>query len=236
MASENGVPSQSDGGGGSAPSLNHDDDSGLGASVEQSSSSPRSHKTDIKTDHAPPTDHQEVKKLSNGFPESTSSKALTDSAALSDDEKFPQRLDSAAMIPTPSDHSPDSKEQFSEPHSRLVSAASTETSEHSVTSTDLNIDSETRGKSIEQQGLDEMPLASEPEDRVIGNSPDSRFLKYDIVIGRGSFKTVYKGLDTETGVAVAWCELQVSTVTVCCVCTQQSHTHVHVHVHAHAHG
>jgi hypothetical protein len=47
---------------------------------------------------------------------------------------------------------------------------------------------------------------------VVAYSPDSqkRFLKYDIEIGRGSFKTVYKGLDTETGVAIAWCELQVS--------------------------
>ena len=48
-----------------------------------------------------------------------------------------------------------------------------------------------------------------PEDRAVAYSPDKRFLKYDIEIGRGSFKTVYKGLDTETGVAVAWCELQV---------------------------
>jgi hypothetical protein len=38
-----------------------------------------------------------------------------------------------------------------------------------------------------------------------------RFLKFDIEIGRGSFKTVYKGLDTETGVQIAWCELQVCT-------------------------
>lgn len=29
-----------------------------------------------------------------------------------------------------------------------------------------------------------------------------------VQIGRGSFKTVYRGLDTQTGVAVAWCELQ----------------------------
>ncbi len=28
-------------------------------------------------------------------------------------------------------------------------------------------------------------------------------------MGRGAFKTVYRGLDTETSVAVAWCELQV---------------------------
>lgn len=41
-------------------------------------------------------------------------------------------------------------------------------------------------------------------------SPDGRFLKFEEEIGRGSFKTVYKGLDTSTGVAVAWCELQVS--------------------------
>lgn len=39
---------------------------------------------------------------------------------------------------------------------------------------------------------------------------DGRFLKFDEELGRGSFKTVFRGLDTETGVAVAWCELQVS--------------------------
>ena len=32
-------------------------------------------------------------------------------------------------------------------------------------------------------------------------------MKYDTQIGHGSFKTVYKGLDTESGVPVAWCEL-----------------------------
>ncbi len=52
-------------------------------------------------------------------------------------------------------------------------------------------------------------LENEAEETVIGNSPDNRFLKYDLEIGRGSFKTVYKGVDTETGVAVAWCELMV---------------------------
>ena len=70
-----------------------------------------------------------------------------------------------------------------------------------------------------------------------GPDPDQRYLKFDEEIGRGSFKTVFKGesisgslfkaeilkllflmylyfttfwsgLDTETGVAVAWCELQ----------------------------
>lgn len=50
----------------------------------------------------------------------------------------------------------------------------------------------------------------EAETKAVGTSPDGRFLKFDIEIGRGSFKTVYKGLDTETTVEVAWCELQVS--------------------------
>uniref|UniRef100_A0A182JVD4 non-specific serine/threonine protein kinase n=1 Tax=Anopheles christyi TaxID=43041 RepID=A0A182JVD4_9DIPT len=45
------------------------------------------------------------------------------------------------------------------------------------------------------------------EDEAIGISPCGRFLKYDKEVGRGSFKTVYRGLDTQTGVAVAWCEL-----------------------------
>uniref|UniRef100_A0A8C1M0H9 non-specific serine/threonine protein kinase n=1 Tax=Cyprinus carpio TaxID=7962 RepID=A0A8C1M0H9_CYPCA len=48
----------------------------------------------------------------------------------------------------------------------------------------------------------------EVETKAVGTSPDGRFLKFDIEIGRGSFKTVYKGLDTETTVEVAWCELQ----------------------------
>lgn len=51
----------------------------------------------------------------------------------------------------------------------------------------------------------------EVETKAVGTSPDGRFLKFDIEIGRGSFKTVYKGLDTETTVEVAWCELQVGT-------------------------
>ena len=50
----------------------------------------------------------------------------------------------------------------------------------------------------------------EKEEKAVKNSPDGRFLKFDTEIGRGSFKTVYKGLDTETGVQVAWCELQVT--------------------------
>ncbi|KAM7371354.1 hypothetical protein PAMP_008607 [Pampus punctatissimus] len=48
----------------------------------------------------------------------------------------------------------------------------------------------------------------EEETRAVASSPDGRFLKFNIEIGRGSFKEVYRGLDTETTVEVAWCELQ----------------------------
>ncbi|XP_063164628.1 serine/threonine-protein kinase WNK1 [Candoia aspera] len=58
------------------------------------------------------------------------------------------------------------------------------------------------GRSKQQEDIEEL------ETKAVAVSPDGRFLKFDIEIGRGSFKTVYKGLDTETTVEVAWCELQ----------------------------
>ncbi|XP_047218750.1 serine/threonine-protein kinase WNK2-like isoform X5 [Girardinichthys multiradiatus] len=48
----------------------------------------------------------------------------------------------------------------------------------------------------------------EAEMKAVSTSPGGRFLKFDIELGQGSFKTVYKGLDSETWVEVAWCELQ----------------------------
>lgn len=54
------------------------------------------------------------------------------------------------------------------------------------------------------------------ETKAVATSPDGRYLKFNIEIGRGSFKTVYKGLDTETTVEVAWCELQVGAFTSHC--------------------
>uniref|UniRef100_A0A0N5CCB8 Protein kinase domain-containing protein n=1 Tax=Strongyloides papillosus TaxID=174720 RepID=A0A0N5CCB8_STREA len=38
-------------------------------------------------------------------------------------------------------------------------------------------------------------------------SPSGRFLKFDEELEKGTFKTVYRGLNTETRTAVAWCEL-----------------------------
>lgn len=77
-------------------------------------------------------------------------------------------------------------------------------------------DEEAKVKARVDSGQQREPEKKDPEDieevetKAVGTSPDGRFLKFDIEIGRGSFKTVYKGLDTETTVEVAWCELQVS--------------------------
>ena len=72
-------------------------------------------------------------------------------------------------------------------------------------------DGEAEGGEMGQMNhsADILPRDTDQEERAVAYSPGNRFIKYDIEIGRGSFKTVYKGLDTETGVAVAWCELQV---------------------------
>lgn len=69
---------------------------------------------------------------------------------------------------------------------------------------------EKKGEPRKGKELSDTKKTPEVEERVVSSSQDGRFLKYELEIGRGSFKTVYKGLDTETGVAVAWCELQVS--------------------------
>ncbi|XP_043934075.1 serine/threonine-protein kinase WNK2 isoform X9 [Protopterus annectens] len=58
------------------------------------------------------------------------------------------------------------------------------------------------GKSLSEENEEEAEM------KAVATSLDGRFLKFDIELGRGSFKTVYKGLDTETWVEVAWCELQ----------------------------
>ena len=50
----------------------------------------------------------------------------------------------------------------------------------------------------------------EEEEDLHTKSPDGRYIRQNDEIGRGSFKTVFKGLDVETGVAIAWCELMVS--------------------------
>uniref|UniRef100_A0A8C7ZSJ2 non-specific serine/threonine protein kinase n=1 Tax=Oryzias sinensis TaxID=183150 RepID=A0A8C7ZSJ2_9TELE len=59
----------------------------------------------------------------------------------------------------------------------------------------------------------ELDEKEDVETKAVATSPEGRYLKFNIEIGRGSFKTVYKGLDTETTVEVAWCELQTRKLT-----------------------
>ncbi|XP_053263103.1 serine/threonine-protein kinase WNK1 isoform X16 [Podarcis raffonei] len=63
-------------------------------------------------------------------------------------------------------------------------------------------------RDLQEERTKQQEDIEELETKAVAVSPDGRFLKFDIEIGRGSFKTVYKGLDTETTVEVAWCELQ----------------------------
>ncbi|XP_060912975.1 serine/threonine-protein kinase WNK2 isoform X4 [Labrus mixtus] len=70
----------------------------------------------------------------------------------------------------------------------------------------LNITCNDGGKAAIKSASEENE--EEAEMKAVSTSPGGRFLKFDIELGRGSFKTVYKGLDTETWVEVAWCELQ----------------------------
>jgi len=83
-------------------------------------------------------------------------------------------------------------------------------------SDDSDVDLESRHRELDDEKQDQKK--EEEEERQIGASPNGRFLKFDKNIGRGSFKTVFKGLDTETGVHVAWCELQVSHTNYVRIC------------------
>jgi WNK lysine deficient protein kinase len=74
-----------------------------------------------------------------------------------------------------------------------------------------------RADGAEVAGLSDEEEDDERDVEAVDRSPNGRFLKFDEEVGRGSFKTVYKGLDTETGVAVAWCELQASPALTCCL-------------------
>uniref|UniRef100_A0A7N9AMA7 Vacuolar protein-sorting-associated protein 25 n=1 Tax=Mastacembelus armatus TaxID=205130 RepID=A0A7N9AMA7_9TELE len=86
---------------------------------------------------------------------------------------------------------------------------------------DASSDSETELKNKQHKVLSriifdtqwEQEEKEDVETKAVATSPEGRYLKFNIEIGRGSFKTVYKGLDTETTVEVAWCELQTRKLT-----------------------
>ncbi|XP_067171204.1 serine/threonine-protein kinase WNK3 isoform X2 [Apteryx mantelli] len=67
---------------------------------------------------------------------------------------------------------------------------------------------EARGDGSSGREKAKQDIEEEAEMKAVATSPGGRFLKFDIELGRGAFKTVFKGFDTDTWVEVAWCELQ----------------------------
>lgn len=56
-----------------------------------------------------------------------------------------------------------------------------------------------------------MPEVGEPQQAVgrpVERSPDGRYLRYDVQLGRGAFKTVYKAFDEREGIEVAWNQIR----------------------------
>ncbi|KAK9801869.1 hypothetical protein WJX73_004633 [Symbiochloris irregularis] len=56
--------------------------------------------------------------------------------------------------------------------------------------------------------MDEDP--EPPEQPVAERDPTGRYLRYDHILGRGAFKTVYKAFDEEDAIEVAWNQVRVS--------------------------
>ncbi|KAK2840866.1 hypothetical protein Q7C36_012445 [Tachysurus vachellii] len=100
--------------------------------------------------------------------------------------------------------STESQSQAGRKDSATESTSADEDKDRAVTK--VNAGTTNGGKSAIKTASEENE--EEAEMKAVATSPSGRFLKFDIELGRGSFKTVYKGLDTETWVEVAWCELQ----------------------------
>ena len=129
------------------------------------------------------------------------SDTLPDSTPTSDDEKSSSLVES----------SPETKERGMMQNDSTGDDSVKNANPSGLEEIGAKGDGEVEGGEMGQvnHSADIPPRDTDQEERAVAYSPGNRFIKYDIEIGRGSFKTVYKGLDTETGVAVAWCELQV---------------------------
>ena len=117
----------------------------------------------------------------------------------------------------------DTKEEPSTEDANAIKASETGNTENSSAevkeskSEDRNADTANKVETTETkpEAAPSKPQAQDHEDdaddesEASDQSLDGRFLKFPEIIGQGSFKTVYRGLDTNTGVSVAWCELQV---------------------------
>lgn len=133
---------------------------------------------------------------------------------LSESTNEEKKTDSSPLMSPVSSSPPETRDSDPRP------AGSWATEEPSAQEADASSDTDdesTQKKLVLSKAQFESKRQQEEKDEVetkaVATSPDGRFLKFNIEIGRGSFKTVYKGLDTETTVEVAWCELQTRRLT-----------------------
>lgn len=139
----------------------------------------------------------------NILSESTTDEKKADSSSSSTDSPESSSCSSSSTATTQdSDPLPSLGEwKVGEPSSKALASSSESEEENARKKVALS--------SAQFESRWEQEERDEVETKAVATSPDGRFLKFNIEIGRGSFKTVYKGLDTETTVEVAWCELQV---------------------------
>lgn len=103
--------------------------------------------------------------------------------------------------------------------SRSIEVTHVDKSQTFLPTEDSDEEQDSKAKVLEDKDedctTDQKKAREDEKEETVAVSPNGRFLKFDVNIGRGSFKTVFKGLDTETGVHVAWCELEVNCSMYC---------------------
>ncbi|XP_057214140.1 serine/threonine-protein kinase WNK4 isoform X2 [Triplophysa rosa] len=153
------------------------------------------------------------KQLSNTLSWSAENILISD-RRTEEDKTDPPSPDSPSPVSSPESSTPDPSSSPPEDWRRSVQTPL------SPVTQDGSSDSDNEVSKVDQ-AVSRRPFLSrleqdekeEIETKAVATSPDGRYLKFNIEIGRGSFKTVYKGLDTETTVEVAWCELQTRKLT-----------------------
>ncbi|KXS21672.1 kinase-like protein [Gonapodya prolifera JEL478] len=60
---------------------------------------------------------------------------------------------------------------------------------------------------------DEPEEAEDPSHRVVESDPTGRFDRYALSLGKGAYKEVFKALDNESGIEVAWNQLRIDHLT-----------------------
>lgn len=92
--------------------------------------------------------------------------------------------------------------RYNIPKNLFINTEMKEITEQTIDELHRNDENAENSADIEKPLVVDLNRPKEDDDdvyRPIAVSPDGRFFKYEEEIGRGSFKTVYRGLDTQTG-------------------------------------